>query len=298
MLRGAVACAAAAAGASAASSGSRRRQSSGLRYFRYHSALPHPAPAKQIYRDRESGSGWPEQCPPIKAAQAFGWDVINPFDIEFVYGEDGWGITSAVEVEGDDLRARTGAESFSQDNIWGWDPEQILPHKISPHVFPEIKHQVKVSTYLFLKTPPGWATLQTDIPNIERKFRVISALLDTDWYFPAHPWHLVIELPKGRRRQGESVQIQAGEPLCRLTPVRRGAYVADEMDSEELMENFAAGQQWLTDNGRPSDDPKAPAGALDIRGAYAKQQRTASFAVGEPPRGTGRASVNRGRARG
>ena len=34
---------------------------------------------------------------------------------------------------------------------------------------------------------------------------------DTDWYYPAHPWHAVVELPQ--LPEGEPVVIAEGEPL-------------------------------------------------------------------------------------
>jgi len=220
----------------------------------------------------------------MKAAQAFGWDVVNPFELRFVRGREGWEISSGVQVQGGDLQERSGVEPFDQDNCWMWKVDQVLPHRISPQVFKEIRNQVKVSTYLFLQTPPGWVLLMTDIPNLQRDFWVRSALLDSDWYFPAHPWHAVIELPEEVHSQvGDEVVIPAGEPLCRLIPVRRGAYTAAEMDSEDFVQIFQTGQEWLTTYGRPHEDPEAPKGALDITRAFAKQQRMASFEVQPSP---------------
>ncbi|CAK9022586.1 unnamed protein product [Durusdinium trenchii] len=250
-----------------------------LRYFRFHSELPHPVPAERPAQ--KPGSGWPEQCPPMQAARAFGWDVINPFEIRFDPGEESWKLHDAVEVGGGDLEERGEVGAFDQDNCWQWDPNQVLPHRISPQVFPEIRNQAKVSTYLYLQTPPGWAILMGDIPNAHRRFRILSAMLDTDWYFPAHPWHAVVELPKFV--EGEPVIIPAGEPLCRLTPVRRGSYSAAEMRPDQFKMLYEKGQAWLEENGRPSEDPEAPAGALDIRGCYARQQRRFDFQV--TPRG-------------
>ncbi|CAK0803463.1 unnamed protein product [Prorocentrum cordatum] len=99
---------------------------------RYHSAFPHPKPAKEIYSSRPTGSGWPEQCPPIKAAQAFGWDVINPLDIEFVYGEDGWEIAEVTEVDGDDLRVRSGVKPHDQDRGGVGHPDAAVCPTRSP----------------------------------------------------------------------------------------------------------------------------------------------------------------------
>jgi len=214
----------------------------------------------------------------MQAAAAFGWDVINPFEIRFDPGEESWELHDAVEVGGGDLEERGDVGAFDQDNCWQWDPKQVLPHRISPHVYPHIRNQAKVSTYLYLQTPPGWAILMSDIPNSHRRFRILSALLDTDWYYPAHPWHAVVELP--RLPEGEPIVISEGEPLCRLTPVRRAAYSAAEMRPAQFKQLYEKGQSWLEDNGRPSEDPEAPSGALDIRGCYARQQRSFEFTAG------------------
>ncbi|CAE7554255.1 unnamed protein product [Symbiodinium natans] len=246
-----------------------------LRYFRFHSELPHPVPARRSYVERRPGSGWPEQCPPMQAASAFGWDVINPFEIQFDPGKEGWEIHSSVEVGGGDLEERGDIGAFDQDNCWQWDPNQVLPHRISPQVYPEIRNQAKVSTYLYLQTPPGWAVLMSDVPNLKRRFRILSAMIDTDWYFPAHPWHAVVELP--RTATGEPIVLKKGEPLCRLTPVSRGTYAAREMRPEEFKKLYYRGQAWLDENGRPSEDPEAEEGVLDIRGAYARDQRSVDF---------------------
>ncbi|OLP96293.1 hypothetical protein AK812_SmicGene21481 [Symbiodinium microadriaticum] len=53
-------------------------------------------------------------------------DVINPFDIQFDPGEDGWEIHSSVEVGGGDLEERGDIGAFDQDNCWQWDPNQVL----------------------------------------------------------------------------------------------------------------------------------------------------------------------------
>eukprot|EP00439_Symbiodinium_sp_Y106_P032914 s7981_g3.t3 len=165
----------------------------------------------------------------------------------------------------------------------------VLPHRISPHVYPEIRNQAKVSTYLYLQTPPGWAVLMSDIPNLKRRFRILSALIDTDWYFPAHPWHAVVELP--RTAAGKPIVLREGEPLCRLTPVKRGTYAARTLSApEEFKKLYRGGQAWLQKNGRPSEDPEAEEGVLDIRGAYARQQQSPDFEVDT---GACRASADR-----
>ncbi len=245
-----------------------------LRYYRFHADLPHPVPARPVYVRRESGSGWPEHCPPIRTAQAFGWDIINPFDMRFVRDEQGnWEIAEAVEVQSD-IELDGGTTPHPQLNAWFWEKGQQRPHIITDNVYAAIRHQCKVSTFLYLETEPGWVLAMRDIPNLRRPFTVIESVIETDWYKPAHPWHGVIELPRiGESAIGEVV-IPKGEPLFRLVPLQRADYAAAEMDGPEFGRFFQEGQRWLEAHGKEPQE-----GEVDITGAYAKQQDNATFTV-------------------
>lgn len=245
-----------------------------LRYYRFHNDLPHPLPARPVYLRPEKGEGWPEHCPPIRAANAFGWDVLNPFRMVFLRdGEGEWEIEEAVEVHSDvDLDA--GLTPAPQINAWFWERDQQLPHRITDNVYAAIRHQCKISTFLYLHTDPDELTLIRAVPNLRRPWSVIEALAETDRYFPAHPWHTVIELPRIEESTIDRVVIEEGEPLCRLITLPRAEFAAAEMTGPEFGRAFASGQAWLSLHGR-GDRPEE----LDIRGAYAKEQRNSTFAV-------------------
>ena len=245
-----------------------------LRYYRFHADLPHPVPAKAVYRKPGPGSGWPEHCPPIRAANAFGWDVINPFQMRFVRdGQGNWEIEEAVEVHSD-VELGGGAMPHPQINAWFWEKSQQRPHVISDHVYLAIRHQCKVSTFLYLETEPGWLLWMRGLPHLKRSWSVLEAVIDTDWYKPAHPWHGVIELPRIEDSPIDQVVIEEGEPIFRLVPVERVSYVAAEATGPEFGHFFEQGQQWLAQHGREPRD-----GDMDITGAYAKQQQPAEFIV-------------------
>jgi len=127
-----------------------------LEYYRFHADLPQLAAAKAVYTKREAGSGWPEHCPPIRAASSFGWDVINPFTMRFVRDSGGaWSIDEAVSVESD-VDLGEGTSPHEQVNAWFWEKGQQRPHVITDNVYAQIRHQCKVSTYLYLRTEVGW----------------------------------------------------------------------------------------------------------------------------------------------
>src|SRR5688500_18292501 len=163
-----------------------------LHYFKFRQDLFAPQPAKEIYVKRGAGRGWPEECPPIRAANAFGFDLLANFDATFTQGRGGaWRVEKRATIVSDfDWAAHEGAKGapLTQDYAWFWERGQKLPHAISDNVYAQIRNQVKVSSFLFLKTDPNELLLMTDVPNANRPWRSMSALIDTDWYPASYPW--------------------------------------------------------------------------------------------------------------
>ncbi|HYO09799.1 MAG TPA: hypothetical protein VER17_12580 [Tepidisphaeraceae bacterium] len=259
-----------------------------LHYFKFRQELFDPAPAKDVYVKRAPGKGWPEECPPIRAANAFGFDVLANFDLTFVQNRGRWEVVKDVVIDSDFDYAGSDdspGRPLTQQYAWFWDKGQTIPHVISDNVYREIRHQVKVSSYLFLQTDPNELLLMTQVPNLRRPWRAMTALIDTDWYPASYPWHAVIELDPSARR----VAIRKGEPLCRLIPVRRDAYFARQMSPQSFDDFFARGQKWLATHGRFEHEPAGsegeplapapPAGVADITRTYVKQQVRSKFVV-------------------
>ena len=249
-----------------------------LHYFKFRRDLFAPQPAKDAYEKRGPGKGWPEECPPIRAANGFGFDVLANFDVTFVRSrssDSGWRAEPDVVIDSDfDWSAgeEPGAPGspLTQQYAWFWEKGQKLPHPITDNVYGQIRNQVKVSTYLFLHTDPNELVLMTDVPNLRRPWRAMTALVDMDWYPASYPWHAVIELSPGEKR----VTISKGEPLCRLVPVRRDTYFAREMAPAAFDDFFARGQEWLSTHGRVQHE-----GTVDITRTYVRQQVRSKFVV-------------------
>jgi hypothetical protein len=243
-----------------------------LSYYRFMADLPHPSPAKTVYHSKSEGHGWPEHCPPVRSASAYGWDVINPFDMHFIRdSSDLWTIKEAIEVESD-VDLADGTTPHPQLNAWFWEKDQKRPHIITSNVYDKINHQVKISTYLYLQTDDDWMISIRSIPGDQRAWTTIEAIVEADWYWPAHPLHGVIELPLDK--SVKEVIIKKGEPLFRLLPVLRSEFVADEMSDEQFANYFAQGQKWLAKNGK-----KVEGDDMLLTGVYAKQQDAAKFKV-------------------
>jgi hypothetical protein len=256
-----------------------------LRFFKFRQDFFPPVPARDIYHKPGKGKGWPEECPPIRTANGFGFDILANFDLEFRFrkgrGKDPgtWRVTHPIVTESDFGWApdeQTEAQPLTQEYAWFWKKGQRLPHVISDHVYDVIRHQVKVSTFLYLETDPDEILLMTDVPNLRRSFRAMTALIETDWYPASYPWHCVLELDPAAKR----IVIRRGEPLCRLVPLRRDRYLARQMNTREFDKFFDRGQAWLRAHGKPHAEGSAE-GTLDITRTYVKQQRRSRFEVRE-----------------
>jgi hypothetical protein len=253
-----------------------------LHYFKFRQDLFDPVAAKELYVKRGAGRGWPEECPPIRAANAFGFDLLANFDVTFVRGRSGWRVADDVVIDSDfHYSGSDDSEGapLTQQYAWFWEKAQNLPHVITDNVYAQISNQVKLSSYLFLKTDPNELLYMTDVPNMDRPWRAMTALVDTDWYPASYPWHTVIELSRGEKR----ITIKKGETICRVIPVRRDTYFAGAMSPASFDEFFSRGQNWLRTHGkRPAtaEEHHGPhEGTLDISRTYVRQQVKSKFVV-------------------
>ncbi|MGC4030848.1 MAG: hypothetical protein QM754_03745 [Tepidisphaeraceae bacterium] len=246
-----------------------------LHFQKFRQELFGLVPGRDVYEKRGAGKGWPEECPPLRAANAFGYDILANFDVTFLKKRDGtWCVEEDIVIESDfDYSPHEDAEvaPLSQQYAWFWAKGQTVPHPISDNVFEQIRNQVKVSSFLFLKTDPNELLLMTEVPNLWKPWRVWSAIVDTDWYPASYPWHAVLELnPKEKR-----IEIKKGDPLCRVIPVRRDTYFAGPMSPTGFDEFFERSQRWLSAHGKPTEDRTT----LDITRTYVKQQARSKFIV-------------------
>lgn len=251
-----------------------------LHYFKFRQELFGPVAAREVYVKRAAGKGWPEECPPVRAANAFGFDVLANFDLTFVKGRGGeWRVQKDVVIESDFDYAgseESDGRPLTQQYAWFWEKGQRIPHVISDNVYASIRNQVKVSSFLFLKTDPNELLLMTDVPNVRRPWRAVSALVDTDWYPASYPWHVVLELDGSEKK----ISIATGEVLCRVMPVRRDTYFAGQMTPGEFETFFERGQKWLATHGKfEHEAAEEKSGVADITRTYVKQQVKSKFVV-------------------
>ena len=198
-----------------------------LHYFKFHQIFYRPC-RREVYVKRGPGRDGPRNA--RRSAPPTHLDLIcsRTSTSPFFRLAGRWRVQKDVVIDSDFHYA--GSEEsegapLRQQYAWFWEKGQRLPHPISDNVYREIQNQVKVSSYLFLKTDPNELLFMTDVPNLSRPWRAMTALIDTDWYPASYPWHCVIELDPREKR----ISIKKGEPLCRVIPVRRDTYFAAEM---------------------------------------------------------------------
>src|ERR1700693_1831044 len=117
-----------------------------LHYFKFRQELFAPAAGREVYVKRKAGHGWPEQCPPIRAANSFGFDLLANFDVTFTLHRGRWRAEPDIVLESDFDYAgdsESAGAPLRQQYVWFWRKGQRLPHVISDNVYEQIKNQVK-----------------------------------------------------------------------------------------------------------------------------------------------------------
>jgi hypothetical protein len=73
-----------------------------LHYFKLRQDLFAPVPARDVYVKRGPGKGWPEECPPIRAANGFGFDLLANFGVTFTRRRNKtWAATPDTVIQSD-----------------------------------------------------------------------------------------------------------------------------------------------------------------------------------------------------
>src|SRR5579862_2571992 len=105
-----------------------------LHYFKFRQDLFDPVAARDVYIKRPAGRGWPEECPPIRSANSFGFDLLANFDITFVQTRGQWRVLRDVVIESDfNFAANEDSPEvpLTQQYAWFWEREQKIPHAIT-----------------------------------------------------------------------------------------------------------------------------------------------------------------------
>ena len=72
-----------------------------LHFFKFRQELSSPQAAREIYHKPGPGKGWPEECPPIRAANSFGFDLLANFKVTFTRSRDAWRVEPDTVIRSD-----------------------------------------------------------------------------------------------------------------------------------------------------------------------------------------------------
>jgi hypothetical protein len=148
-----------------------------------------PASADRFWMDFSTG-GWANRCLPLRIANQYGWEILNPAEFEVSWNEK-------AGLEALKITFKEG-EQNSPSSMFGFG---VLTWTIP---------------FLFV-TPPGWNLLVRGAANFWKDGAApLEGLVETDWlpYTFTMSWKIT--------RPFKPVRFDKGDPICLITPVRRG----------------------------------------------------------------------------
>ena len=148
-----------------------------------------PASPDRFWMDF-STRGWANRCLPLRIANQYGWEILNPVEFEVK-----WNGKSTLDSL--NLTFKEGRRN---------SPSSMFGYGVLTWAIP----------FLFV-TPPGWNMLVRGVPNFWKDGATpLEGLVETDWlpYTFTMSWKIT--------RPSMTVRFEKGDPICLITPVRRG----------------------------------------------------------------------------
>lgn len=174
-----------------------------------------PAEATRVWMDA-TPEAFAYRCLPLNIANAHGWEVLSPCDVEAYW-------TGTADEGGVIVKNAPGtAEHDRAVSVFG---QGTLTFHIQA----------------LFRTPPGWDLLIGGSPNRPKDaIAPLSGIIEADW----SPYTFTMNWKFTRRNT--TVRFKKGEPICFITPVQRGVleqfnpiYLALE-DNVPLMQEYLA----------------------------------------------------------
>jgi hypothetical protein len=148
-----------------------------------------PASPDRFWMDF-STRGWANRCLPLRIANQYGWEILNPLEFEVKWN-------GKTTLDGLNITFKEGR---------GNSPSSMFGYGVVTWTIP----------FLFV-TPPGWNLLVRGTPNFWKDGAApLEGLVEADWlpYTFTMSWKIT--------RPSKTVRFEKGDPICLITPVRRG----------------------------------------------------------------------------
>lgn len=148
-----------------------------------------PASPDRFWMDF-STRGWANRCLPLRIANQYGWEILNPVPFSVKWN-------GKLTLDALNVTFKEGPRN---------SPSSMFGYGVLTWTLP----------FLFV-TPPGWNLLVRGVPNFWKDgASPLEGLVETDWlpYTFTMSWKLT--------RPSLTVQFEKDDPICLITPVRRG----------------------------------------------------------------------------
>lgn len=186
-----------------------------LRIWRLHPRGVHVCPAEKTLRGDASTAAM-RWCGPFAHANAYGFWVFPPFDLDVVW-HGGRSFEHSLESLYTDEDASLIGRLQRPEDSYRYTPRKKIEFSVT------LESAVSIWTGCIFQTPPGWGLMIRDPININASaiFRVQEAILETDW-LPYDIWVNLVFFQQGKR-----ARIRRGDnwpPIAQLVPVPAAAY--------------------------------------------------------------------------
>jgi hypothetical protein len=172
-----------------------------------------PADPDRYWMDISTG-GWANRCLPLRMANQYGWEILNPSTFEVEWKD---------KPDLDSIKFDFKSESRS-------DPRSLFGFGTITWTVP----------YLFV-TPPGWNLIVRGPTNFWRDGAVaLDGLVETDWlpFTFTMSWKIT--------RPFKKIKFETDDPICLIIPVRRHDVESFNPEIRNLESNQELHQQYQT----------------------------------------------------
>ena len=191
-----------------------------------------PAPAHRDWM-AATNQHFANRCLPLLIANQSGWFLLNPYPFQAVW--NGGALTGDLVIA--PLEGGVGQGAMSVSSHFGYG---ILTWSLP---------------YLF-RTPPGWNLWARGPANLPKDgIQALEGVIETDWSIATFTMNWKMTRP------GLAVAFEAGEPICMVSPQRRGEieafypYSLPVSDDPELQRRY---EDWLHGRNEFNETLKIP----------------------------------------